>query len=186
MIGRIDLEIEFIGQQFHMTDKEQTYTRIEQHYRDNYDRLVMLCNKYLHNMERAEDVVQEAYTRALTYWESVPNAEEEIYPWFQTILNNCIRENWKSERIQGMSENIEDFQEEIQIKASGIPSIILSQVEKRIADTPENVQKILQLFFLQQFTTKEIAELVPETANNIRVIVHRFREGIKRDFRWVI
>lgn len=165
--------------------RDNIYFRIESHYRDNYDRMVGFCNKFLKSEERAEDVVQEAYTRALTYWESVPDVEDEMAPWMQTILNNCIRENWKGEKAHGMSLSDEEA-EEIPIRSSAVPAVILSQVEKRISEQEEGLAKILRLHFIDGYTSKEIAEMVPDTANAIRVAVHRFRDMIRREFRWTI
>lgn len=166
-----------------MHNKEETYRRINLHYREEKNKLVSFYNKFFHNMDRTEDVVQEAYTRALTYWEGVPEGDE-FYPWFQTILSNCVRDNWKTELGQGMSWSAEA--EEVPVKAAAIPTIIFKQVEQRIEAEPENVAKILHLFFLQQYNAKEVSEMVPETANAIRVIVHRFRNKIREEFRWVI
>lgn len=167
-----------------MTQTE-IFNRIERHYRDNYDRMVGFCNKFLKSMERAEDVVQETYVRALTYWESVPDADEELAPWMQGILNNCIRENWKTEMQHGMSLSDEEA-EAIPVRSSAVPAVILSQVEKKIGEQDPDLAKILRLHFLDGYTSKEIAEMVPDTANAIRVAVHRFRNMIKEQFRWVI
>jgi RNA polymerase sigma-70 factor, ECF subfamily len=165
--------------------RDNIYNRIETHYRENFDRMVGFCNKFLKSEDRAEDVVQETYVRALTYWESVPDAEDELGPWMQGILNNCIRENWKSEKNQGMSLNEEEAQE-VPIRSNAVPSVILSQVEKKIGEQEDGLARILRLHFIDGYTSKEIAEMVPDTANAIRVAVHRFRNMIKEQFRWVI
>lgn len=161
------------------------YKRIEDHYREHRERLVSFCNKFLNNMDRAEDVVQEAYTRALTYWESVPDEPDEFVPWFQGILNNCIREDWKKEKAKGMSV-LDENVDEIPIKSAAIPTIILKAVEDRIASKEDRVAKILSMHFIEGYTAKEIGEMVKDTPNAIRVMVHRFREEIKKDYRWVI
>lgn len=161
------------------------YKRIENHFRENRERLVAFCNKFLNSHDRAEDVVQEAYTRALTYWESVPDEPAEFVPWFQTILNNCIREDWKKEKARGMSITDEEA-EEIPVKSSALPTVILKAVEDRIDAKGESAARILRLHFIEGYTAKEISEMVDDTANAIRVMVHRFRQEIKKDYRWVI
>jgi RNA polymerase sigma factor (sigma-70 family) len=163
----------------------EIYNNIAAHYKENYDRMVGFCNKFLKSTERAEDVVQETYTRALTYWESAPDAANELAPWLQGILNNCIRENWKTEMQHGMSLSDEEA-ENIPTRSSQVPAVILSQVERSISEQHPDLARILRLHFIDGYTSKEIAEMVPDTANAIRVAVHRFRNMIKEEFRWVI
>src|SRR3546814_14161868 len=51
-----------------LMDKEEAYKIIEYHYRNNFKNLISRYSRQFQSHSRAEDIVQEAYTRALQYW----------------------------------------------------------------------------------------------------------------------
>lgn len=168
-------------------DKTTAYKRIENHYRGQRDRLVQYSNKFFHNVARAEDCVQDAYVNALTYWETMPEAEEEFMPWFQTILSNCIRKNHRDDMLHGMSEVSEDENpEEPSVKPVAIPQIIIAQVMDRIKAKSKEHANVLTLSLINQYGPKDVEKITDISANNVRQIVHNFRQEIRQEFRWVI
>lgn len=131
-------------------------------------------------MPHAEDVVQEAYKRSIEYYSNA----EDFSKWFNTILSNCIRDKWRTELNHGMG--ITEEGEEIPVKPAAIPTIIYKEVEQRILSKPEPISTILRLFLLEQHRPKEIEQITNEKASLIRDTVFKFRQEIKRDYRWSI
>lgn len=68
---------------------------ITQHYKDNYRRLIKRMTFRAGTEWDAEDVVQEAYARALRYQDSFDGTNFDR--WFNTILNNALREHKNNE-----------------------------------------------------------------------------------------
>lgn len=160
----------------------EIYKVIEDHYRSNFTQLVRRFSRFLNSKARAEDIVQEAYTRALTYWKSL-SPDISVNAWLRTILNNCIKDNFKTEMLHGMANYSET---ETISKPNAIPAIMLKQVVERIKAKPENIGRILSLFLLEQYRPIEIAQVVTEKVSNIRQIVSRFRKEIRKEFKWKI
>lgn len=161
--------------------QNEAYEFIEKHYRENYDLTVKRVNRFLKDQERSKDVTQEAYLRALMYYTTLDSLDQ-FEPWFATLLGNCIKDNQKSESLRGMADDIDNI--EIPIKARAIPKIIYDQVQQRIFAKPKEQAVILDLFLNKQYRPKEIAQIVPDTANSIRQIVHRFRQELRTEFNW--
>lgn len=68
---------------------------VEEHYRANFEKLVRKLS-WNHGHHAAEDMVQETYTRVLTYWnESVG----DFNAWFGTVLSNVIKQ-YKAEEYK--------------------------------------------------------------------------------------
>ena len=65
---------------------------IEQFYKENYNILVKRIQARRMQECDAEDVVQEAFVRALKYADSFNPDFHEIGAWFNTILNNSFKE----------------------------------------------------------------------------------------------
>lgn len=164
-------------------NKQESYDRIEKHYRENKDLLLKYYGRVFNGTSLVEDVVQEAYTRALTYWKTMPEDEEKFTPWLRTIVSNCIREMWKKENVHGMGMD-EDNEPEPIVPPSAIPAIIYKQVMERIEGQEPRTRRILGMFFHHQMLPKEIEQMTGEKANNVRQIVFQFRKHLKEDFQW--
>ncbi len=161
-------------------NKREVYSHLEIDYRKNYSNYVGRLTKRFQSKAKAEDVVQEAYTRAFTYWETCPTPGE-IVSWFSMILSNCIKDAKKDDRMRGMS--VEDSEaEDVPTPCNGFHTVELNQVTNAINAKPKAVAYILGLNLLQQLRPREIAQLVPETEAAIRQIVHRFRLELKELF----
>ena len=164
-------------------NKEQAYERVDKHYRENKDLLLKYYGRVLNNPSIVEDVVQDAYLRALTYWNTMPEDEESFTPWLRTIVSNCIRETWKKENVHGMGLDEEGFVEPI-VPPSIIPELIFKQVMDRIEGTDERTRRVLSMFFHHQMLPKEIEQITGEKANNVRQMVFQFRRHLKEEFQW--
>jgi len=163
--------------------QEEVYSLIEKHYRSEYNKTVNKVYRIVGVHAMAEDIVQETYRRALEYWKAFPD-DNNVDGWLPSILINCLKDSRKAETLSGMSDNIDDV--EIIIKANGIPAVIYSEVMDRIEAKEPAVARVLKLFLVQQYSHKEIAQIVRETANNVAQIVFRFREEIRKEFKWVL
>lgn len=165
---------------------QEAHKAIETHYRKNCGSLVPRYTKFLNSTERAEDVVQEAYTRALTYWHDCPIDQEELGKWLNIIMGNCLKDNHRDHIMQGGTMRKDEQAPEEVVEAAAIPAIIYREVVKRIDAKPDNQAQVLRLFLLQQYKPTEIEQLVPESAVTIRKMVSRFRKDIKQELGWEI
>ena len=162
-------------------NKREMYALIETHYRTNSERLVKIYTRFLKSKERAEDVIQEAYTRALQYCDTY-DKERPLDKWFNAIIASAVRDNKRSENLKGMVDIKEAA--EIPVKPAAIPTIILNQVMRRIDTKGDEIANILRLTLLHHYRPTEISKLVNMSANNIRQIVFKFREEIRQDYKW--
>jgi RNA polymerase sigma factor (sigma-70 family) len=173
-----------LKKEIEMDEKQkEMYLLIESHYREQFERLVKVYTRYLGSKERAEDVIQEAYTRALAYYSSYDRARD-FNKWFNSIIAAALRDNKRATIMHGMVDISEA--EDVPVKASAIPSIMLDRVLQRINTKPEQEANVLKLALVQQYRPSEISSLVELSSGAIRMIVHRFRQEIKDEYRWVV
>jgi RNA polymerase sigma factor (sigma-70 family) len=162
-----------------MLVKSEVYDLIEDHYRANFKPLCMRYRGPGGSRANGEDIVQEAYTRAMTYWESF-NVEADFKKWFNRILLNCLKDKVKEERSHGFVDQ-EEMVADVQHKA--FHRLVIDDVKKIIYNQPANIRYILTLYFFGQYPTQEIAQLVPESHSNIRRQILLFRKKLRRQFK---
>lgn len=144
-----------------------------------------MCKRVYHRsggLHNSEDIVQEAFTRAIQYKDSFDPTRKEFGAWFNTILNNSLRDHMKSERISGCSIEYDEFMDEPYVPTEEEEQLykIISAI---IEEKPQPYRDVLYLYFIRDYKPKEIARVVELTNTNIRKIVERFkretREGLE-------
>jgi len=158
---------------------------LEQYYADNYDNLVRGWSRKAGSPENAEDLVQEAFTKALQYLYRY-DLSQPFEGWLITILNNCWRDQSRQERMQGMSMTLEDADEMGLIEAIEIKDDnhkVVRIIKKMIANSRSAARDILYLRFGKQCKPSEIGHYLNIEVHTVSTAIYRFKNGVAESFR---
>lgn len=154
------------------------YKIVEKHYRENYRRYVkQLIGRVVGKCPTlAEEVVQEAYTRAIQYLASYNKDKKPFDKWFRTILNNALRDHKKEEKGYVVSfDEVEDTNDYL-------PPIMNKEFIERafveIEKYNKQKQEVLILWFKYQYKPRDIEKLVGMSSTNIRKTISNFRKDL--------
>lgn len=145
---------------------------VEEFYRKEYDSLVRRVKNRAGSIENAEDVVQEAFCKALQYYDTCIN-KDNFGAWFRPILDNTLKDNQREERLGGMSLSIEEVEDEDihdEIVDHYLPSV------KRLKPLHK---KIVHMYFQLGNTKKEIAEILGVSFETVNTTIRRFSEKLR-------
>lgn len=150
---------------------------IEEHYRKNFKGLVNSVVNRVPNKSRAlaEEVVQEAYCRALEYWPGFDPKRGEFKTWFNRILYNsginCVN-------AEGNNVSLDDEEYDVSpfiLTNDDIPKDVALLIQKSMSKQRPEVYEVLNMFFNLGFKTIDIAKCTDFTHTNIRQLIHRFK-----------
>lgn len=158
-----------------MTQAE-AYKIIENHYKNNFKQLVNRTIGKTGNRYNAEDTIQEAYTRALTYWKSFDPEVNTFESWFDGIINNSVRNTNSEARSKGMINP--DYIDPPFLNQAYFKRF-LTEIKNEVDQLPKDKSRILSLALFENYTPLDISRLTNKTVNAIRIILFRFREEIK-------
>ena len=151
-------------------------------YRTNRQKLINQFKGRTGSYHNAEDVVQEAFLRAVQYWDTYHEGED-IASWFSGIIKNTARTFNKNERVRGMvvEENEENFR-----SFTPTPEFLMmvDEIRQDIRHGNRSLKKknILYMYLIQQFSPRKISDLTDESPGNIRVIVSRYKTELKERY----
>lgn len=152
---------------------------IEEHYRLNYKRLVKIMRNRVPNKSDAlaEEVVQEAYCRALKYYKGFNPEIKPFATWFNRIMNNACNSCQQSEgnNLPSMDNEDQDLEPFKLMEDVSIPLGVVVLIQTTMRQQKPDVFEILNMFFNLGMKTREIAECVDFSHTNIRQIIRRFR-----------
>lgn len=134
------------------------------------NRILRLAYSYLHNMQDAEDILQDVLMKLL---ETKPQFESDEHEkaWLLRVAANMSKNRIEYNKLRETDElNDELVAEERED---------LSFVWKAVKSLPENYREVIHLFYEEGYQTDEIAEMLGENGSNIRTRLKRARAKLK-------
>ena len=153
------------------------YAQLETYFKENYDALVKKIVRRAGSPENAEDVVQEAFFRAMKYWDSY-SPEQKLGAWLNTIMVNACRDHLKNDRMLGMTVEISDDQfDPVELPLTDHDT--LRQVQKLMRKKSYPQSEIIRLYYFKGYKPIEIKEILDVKHGTVRQTVLRFKEEVQ-------
>lgn len=157
---------------------------IEELFREKYNQKFKMMRSILRgDSATAEDVVQEAFTRALKYQNSFDEDRATLEVWFNKILFNSLRDVQQQARNSPPPTQEEEFSLEDVFSQDWFADnpqsrqLLVETLSK--VDNPKKKQ-VLTLFYILGYSTKEVTEIEEGlTQTNVTSIVNRFKNSLK-------
>lgn len=149
---------------------------IQLYYQENYKPLVKKMYSRFGSVEDAEDIVQEAFSRAIKYYPSFdPEKCKQFENWFNSILKNVAKKFMNDKKLGGLSKPLDDATDEIEpVIVDYLRSVTSKELYKFIKDRSEEDRHILRLNIIYGYTPSEIEILTPYTNRKIRDTLYKF------------
>lgn len=154
---------------------------LEKFYRENRFRLVKIMSNRAGSVSNAEDVVQDAFERALKYSNSFQPEKQKLGAWFNTILNNALRDFKVNERRMGMSVEYDERKDEGDFVLE-LEEDILESVKKDIAEKSYPLSRALYLYFFCQYKPRDIVQVLPISNTYVRTGVKEFKQQMSSGY----
>ena len=148
---------------------------IEQYQNNLYAAAFNICQ----NQMDAEDVVQETFVQYYTTKKEFEN-EQHIRAWLLRIAinkaKNCCRTFWKKNKC-----TLEDYMETLPFPDSQSRSLF-----EEVMKLPDKYRIVIHLFYYEDYTVREIAEILKLSESNVKVRLSRgrtlLRESLKEEW----
>lgn len=149
-------------------DKEWFTSQVYEH----QDELYRLAYHILRNKEDAEDALQEALFRAYSnLWQL--KKPKYFKTWITKILMNTC---FDIQRKQKSNQDIEDYKEKIGTSEDMTTKVLM---EKAIQELDEINRQIIILFYYEDYSIKEISEVLNVSGMNVKQRLSRSRKVLK-------
>lgn len=150
---------------------------VDQHYRKYHDRLVRSLWRVV-GPDNAEDVVQEAYARALKYWSSFDADVSTFATWFSTILKNTRNDILNATRVPVGRGGLNEQAKALGRSGGAFEQARLRDIADRLGCEEPEAKKAITMVLIDGYTSYEAAEVCDLTPTNVRKVVERFRKKL--------
>lgn len=157
-----------------MHSSARSQTAQEQHLREVMDRhgnrILRLAYSYVHNMQDAEEILQDTLIKLL---DSDPDFESDEHEkaWLIRVASNLSKNRIEYNKLRDTDE----LNDELVAEQRDDLTFVWEAVKK----LPDNYREVIHLFYEEGYQTDEIAEILGETGANIRTRLKRARAKLK-------
>lgn len=144
--------------------------------RNELQRMYRIAISMLHNEEDAADAIQET---VLKCWQKIGQLKQEAYfqTWLTRILINQCKDVLKSRKRYVLLDDFEvsDFPELVQED-----SYFANEWKEVLGGLKEKYRIVMELYYADGFSTKEIAEMLHITDMSVRSRLSRGRKQLEQ------
>ena len=149
-------------------------TAWENLFRKYYNEALLYVFSFCHNRALAEDLVQEAYMRAIR---SIDEEKDGFKFWLFKVCRNLyfdtLRKNKKVEAITSDMPSNESLVDDV------IQKDEYRALYKAISLLKDDFREIVRLYYFDSMSVKEIASIVDESVDNVKIKLYRARLNLK-------
>jgi RNA polymerase sigma-70 factor (ECF subfamily) len=152
------------------------------------------CLRLTRNEQDAEDLIQEAALRACRGLESY-RPGTNFKAWFFKIIVNAFYERFRKTRPEDHSIGLEDApahyvrQRVVELGLDKrypdparqlISRLGMEQIEQALQSLPEEYRMVCNMYFIEDFTYREIADMLGIPIGTVRSRLHRGRKLLQK------
>jgi len=147
---------------------------------EQYHMLVKRVNFRIRNEWDAEDVVMDAFRKAVEYQDSYNPSTHQIGAWFNTIMNNSIR-TYQKEKFMKHIEVDEDA--EIPVEETYETQDMVEHIIEDITNyRNEAAREVLRLFLVLGYNYAEVEQVTGVPIRNARFYVDEFKQEMREKY----
>ena len=130
----------------------------------------------------AEDVVQEAFYRALKYIDTYNPERQGIGAWFNTIMNNAFKDYRHANFTGEYSFREEDEELGGDLEEDTFNKQIVKELQREIASRNEVERNILHATFVLGYSYKACSQVFDVAFTRVQFILQEFRKEMKEKY----
>ena len=153
--------------------REDAYRQLVEEYGN---KLLKTCYLILRNREEAEDVVQETFIRVFSKIDTFKE-KSGLYTWIYTIALNLCRDRLRRKKELLVVED--EWVGSDDVESHVEKNIDRELLRKELFEINPTYREALVLFYFDDFSVKEIAEILEEKEGTIKSRLSRGRNILK-------
>lgn len=159
------------------------------------DKVFQLCYRMLGNRHEAEDISQEAFIRAYVNIHSY-DINKKFSTWLYRIATNLSIDRIRKKKpdyyldaeIAG-AEGLTMYSQvaaDVKLPEDEVESLELKElIQAEILKLPDKYRSVIVLKYIEEFSLKEIGEILELPVGTVKTRIHRGREALRRQLRHV-
>lgn len=139
------------------------------------DDILRLAYSYMKSREDAEDIVQDVLIRFMQSAKTF-SSEEHVKAWLFRVAINLCKDKLKSASRQREVALPEGYE----VEAASSTNEDESEIIQLIWTLAEKYRSVIHLYYFEEYSTAEIAEILQKKESTVRSLLKRGREKLEK------
>jgi RNA polymerase sigma-70 factor, ECF subfamily len=171
---QIDIHLKLVEESLEGSTKAQ-----HQLYKLYASAMFYTCYHMMHSREEAEDMLQEAFSEAFMTLHRF-RFESTFGTWLKRIVvNKCINEIKRRKTDLKFSDDMGHYEDNYVDEDDKLPNLKIEMVKEAMNELPNGSRVIFQLYLLEGYNHREIAEILDVSESNSKSQYMRARNKVK-------
>lgn len=163
-----------------LAGRQEPYARLVEHYK-SYAFTIAL--KILNNRPDAEEATQDAFIKAFHHLKSF-NRSARFSTWlYRIVFNTAVSYKRKNKRVMSSIEFHDRAGEQEHSMEKDDKQIFVSQAMNQLNEAD---RLAIQLYYIKEFSLEEVADLMGQNMNTLKVRVHRARLRLADELKKIL
>lgn len=141
-------------------------------------RMLFICKRYCKDQQDAEDVLQDAFIKVFASLEKYKH-EGSFEGWIRRIFVNCCLDFLRKQKQLGDMASFDDISYKVEAESFPGRTLEVEDLMRMIEKLPKGYQVVFNLFAIEGYTHKEIAELLGISEETSKSQYFRARAHLK-------
>lgn len=142
-----------------------------------FDMVYRLARK-IAGADKADDAVQNVFMRYMRHYTEF-ESEEHIKAWLIRVTYNCCNSELKN-TWQQRTEGFGDDERNIALASDPHELIEDSGITQAVDKLPPKYRTVIHLYYYEEYSTREIAELTNQKEATVRTLLNRGRKRLEK------
>ncbi|MCC6371797.1 MAG: sigma-70 family RNA polymerase sigma factor [Bacteroidia bacterium] len=150
-------------------------------FKATYSYLISICLRYTRNEEKAKEILNIGFYKILTNLKKY-NPEIPFKPWARRVMINTLINEYKKEKIHYQNVHYVDDYIETEKHSEineALPRLDADRLYQFIAQLPPASQQVFNLYFIDGYKHREIAEMLNISEGTSKWHLNWAREKLK-------
>ncbi|MFW5879796.1 MAG: RNA polymerase sigma factor [bacterium] len=142
--------------------------------------LLGICARYANDISEAEDILQEGF---LKIFENINDysGKGHLVGWMKRVMVNTAITNFHKNKKHYYHNELEDVQEDVQIEVTPETAFSTQELNDLLQRLPEGYKMVFNLFAIEGYKHKEIAEMLNIDENTSKTQFLRARKWLIKE-----
>lgn len=138
-----------------------------------------LCLRYAKDRPEAEDLLQEGFVKVFHDLHQF-NQSGPLGGWIRRVMINNALQFIRKQKLRFVSSEVHDYAESFSTKEDVIADLNLEMLTKLIQQLPAGYRTIFNLYVIEGFRHKEIAELLDIDVNTSKTQLFKAKKALRQ------
>jgi RNA polymerase sigma-70 factor (ECF subfamily) len=141
-------------------------------------KMLSVCNRYLHNMDESEDVLQDGFVKIFQKIGEF-KMEGSLEGWIRRIMVNTALDVLRKNKKTLGDMQLDDVSYKLAFEDHGFTGMDTDHLLKMISSLPDGYRVVFNMFAIEGYSHKEIADTLGVTENTSKSQYSRARAFLR-------